>query len=130
MANGGILRDRITPKFIEAYKKLWEYERPWLEGNLVDVGPISESLGVEEKTYKMQLEVVMKQLYADFLKEYPTYQVDFETFWRAYVFHPLGQKIFGSADSMSDRKKSRLLRIYFETKFRGIEEYCSTGSDL
>ena len=132
-----IRRDKITPSFIEAYKKWWaniqeslnkEVSKETLEresNTVIEFVPKD----LEEKLQMKQLEVVMTQLHTEFLKEFKWYAVDLKTFWNAYIHHPLGWSLIFNNDK-NEGEHSELVRSYYENAFERISSYAINQNRL
>jgi len=130
----GIKRDKITPSFIEAYRKWWtdvqkryeqEVSKETLERESETIIEITPK-DLEEKLQMTQLNVVIKHLHTEFSKEFPWYRIDLKTFREAYIHHPLGWK-FIFDDGKSKNKHSELFRDYYEKAFERISSYDNTS---
>jgi hypothetical protein len=86
-----------------------------------EIVKLERPVNIREKLYSIQLEVLMRHLYTKFLREYPWYSIDLETFKHAYMCHPLGWQ-FLDFEGIED-EDLMLIHDYREKTFKEICSY-------
>jgi hypothetical protein len=125
-----IRTDKITPAYMMAYEKWWrdtvgllyEESREEAREGERNATRMYDPEKLESRIHRAKMDIVMRQAHAEFMKEYPWYQVELSDFWSAYVRHPLGWDMTRAPIRESENSGGEPFVNYFKEAF---EEICA-----